>query len=41
MREAGIEGRHQRRRRALTKQDKAAPPAPTCSDATSKRTRQT
>jgi transposase InsO family protein len=28
MREAGIEGRHQRRRRSLTKQDKAAPPAP-------------
>jgi transposase InsO family protein len=28
MREAGIEGRHQRRRRTLTKQDKAASPAP-------------
>lgn len=28
MREAGIEGRHQRRRRALTRPDKTAPPAP-------------
>ncbi len=28
MRAAGLEGRHQRRRRALTKQDKTAPPAP-------------
>jgi len=28
MRQAGIEGRHQRRRRCLTKQDKSAPPAP-------------
>jgi transposase InsO family protein len=28
MRDAGIEGRHQRRRRGLTKQDKTAPPAP-------------
>lgn len=28
MRQAGIEGRHQRRRRALTKQDKTATPAP-------------
>jgi transposase InsO family protein len=28
MRQAGIEGRHQRRRRCLTKQDKTAPPAP-------------
>jgi len=28
MRAAGIEGRHQRRRRCLTKQDKTAPPAP-------------
>jgi transposase InsO family protein len=28
MREAGIEGRHQRRRRSLTKQDKKAAPAP-------------
>jgi transposase InsO family protein len=28
MREAGIEGRHQRRRRCLTKQDETAPPAP-------------
>ena len=28
MRQAGIEGRHQRRRRALTKQDKTAAPAP-------------
>ena len=28
MREAGLEGRHQRRRRALTKQDKTVPPAP-------------
>ncbi|HEU5427530.1 MAG TPA: hypothetical protein VFU74_11690 [Actinocrinis sp.] len=41
MREAGIEGRHQRRRRCLTKQDKTAPPAPTCSDATSKPARRT
>jgi len=28
MRQVGIEGRHQRRRRWLTKQDKPAPPAP-------------
>jgi transposase InsO family protein len=28
MRQAGIEGRHQRRRRCLTKREKTAPPAP-------------